>query len=79
MIVTRNIAGQISWAVESDRDRPHVPLDPMPSAFSTRDRAACAALVLLDPIPIHYWCTRPPDHTGRHAASNGAQIVAVWP
>lgn len=25
-----------------------------------------------------YACTRPPNHTGRHAASNGSHITAVW-
>lgn len=25
-----------------------------------------------------YTCTRPPGHTGRHAAGTGQQIVAVW-
>lgn len=25
-----------------------------------------------------YICTRPKGHTGRHAASNGEVIVAVW-
>lgn len=23
-------------------------------------------------------CTRLPDHTGRHAAGNGDQIISVW-
>ena len=25
-----------------------------------------------------YGCTRPADHTGRHAAGTGVSIVAVW-
>lgn len=25
-----------------------------------------------------WWCTRPEGHTGRHAASNGYAVVAVW-
>jgi len=26
-----------------------------------------------------FTCTRLPGHTGRHAAGNGAYIIAVWP
>lgn len=26
-----------------------------------------------------FTCTRPKEHTGRHAASNGLYILAVWP
>lgn len=27
---------------------------------------------------LHLVCTRPSGHTGRHAASTGPHIVAVW-
>ena len=49
----------------------HLAVDPMPHYRGP----FCAELGELH----GYRCTRPPQHTRRHAASTGRRIVAVWP
>jgi len=59
----------VSWELElSDREK----MRTLPPDLSPVGTPICGA-------GTRVTCTRPPGHTGRHAAGNGVYIVAVWP